>query len=148
MAETIDLTAATTRVRLRAGETVRLCLVESPSTGFLWARVGDLPPGLVEVENTFAPEGPGIGGSGRRCITYRFAGTPAGEAAAKARGAPEAAKGTGAPEAVVTFVLRRSWETAEPATPAPCSSTSARGERRDTDRPGGLASLRTERRAG
>ena len=74
MAETIDLTAATTGVRLRAGETARLCLVESPSTGFLWARVGDLPPGLVEVENTFAPSGPGIGGSGRRCITYRFAG--------------------------------------------------------------------------
>ena len=106
MAETIDLTAATTRVRLRAGEMVRLCLVKSPSTGFLWARAGDLPPGLVEVENTFAPSGPGIGGSGRRCITYRFVGTPDGDTAAK---------GSGAHEATVTFVLRRPWETAEPA---------------------------------
>lgn len=91
MAETIELKAVETRVRLARGETVRLCLAESPTTGFFWTRQGLLPDGLVEVDSGFTPGGSGMGASGLRCFTYRCDTATAAEAA-------------------VAFVLARPWK--------------------------------------
>jgi predicted secreted protein len=75
-------------VTVHPGDLLKLCLPETPATGFLWARTTDLPSTLIEQGDTFSADSGLIGAVGLRCFTYRcekaFAVT-------------------------MTFVLRRPW---------------------------------------
>ena len=65
----IDLTEPSQTVQARPGDSVRLCLAESPTTGYLWERLEPLPSGLVEETDAFEGGGGAIGASGKRCFT-------------------------------------------------------------------------------
>ena len=76
------------QVAARLGDTVELCLKESPTTGYLWGVAGSLPSGIEQLSTSYRQGSPGIGGSGERCFSFLC----------KANG-----------DSVVRFVLRRPW---------------------------------------
>ena len=82
------------QVSARLGDTLELCLKESPTTGYLWGVAGSLPSGVEQLAPPHKPGSPGIGGSREKCFLFRC----------KANGV-----------AVVRFVLRRSWAPDPPA---------------------------------
>lgn len=84
----VDLTEPSHMVYARPGDTVRLCLAETPTTGYRWERLGLLPTGVEEEAAAFENEGGLIGAAGRRCFTLRCPSTV---------------------DASLTYVLRRSW---------------------------------------
>lgn len=89
MAEfTVDLIETSQRVHTRIGDSVWLCLVESPTTGYVWSRTGDLPPGLMEKADDYRGVGAAMGGSAKHCFLYSC------EAPCNVE---------------LTFVLRRPW---------------------------------------
>lgn len=66
----VNLTTDMQRVTLQLGDVLRLCLVETPTTGYLWSRVGPLPAEMNEHGVEFHPASDAIGGGGRRCFIY------------------------------------------------------------------------------
>ncbi len=84
----IDLTEPSQKVQARPGDSVRLCLAETPTTGYRWERLEPLPSGLQDEGATFESGSGTIGGAGRRCFTLRCV-------------APL--------DVSLTYVLRRSW---------------------------------------
>ena len=68
----IDLTEPSQTVQVRPGDSVRLCLAESPTTGYLWELLEALPSGVVEEPAVFEGGGGAIGEAGKRCFALRF----------------------------------------------------------------------------
>ena len=90
MAEfTIDVVDTVQRVTARVGDSVWLCLTESPTTGYLWSRTGTLPPNLIERRSEHRRLSPAMGGAAQRCFLYSCLGPLSAE---------------------MTFALSRSWE--------------------------------------
>lgn len=84
----VDITEPSQTVHVRSGDTVRLCLGETPTTGYRWERLGLLPSGVEEEPATFQSGAEPVGAAGRRCFTLRC------------------------PSSIdvrLTYVLRRSW---------------------------------------
>jgi len=57
-------------IEARVDDRVRVCLAETPGTGYLWARTGELPAELIETGDEFQDGQGGIGAAGRRCFLY------------------------------------------------------------------------------
>jgi predicted secreted protein len=85
---TVELAEKLKEVSVTSGDLLRLCLSESPTTGYLWVHVGILPPALADLGNKFEPLANAIGSAGRRCFTYSC---------------------KGAFETELRFILRRPW---------------------------------------
>jgi len=49
----VQVTSEVQDVTVHPGDLLKLCLPESPATGFLWARTTDLPSTLIEQGDTF-----------------------------------------------------------------------------------------------
>jgi predicted secreted protein len=84
----VQVTSEVEDVTVHPGDLLKLCLPESPATGFLWARTTDLPSSVIEQGDTFSADSGAIGAAGLRCFTYRCE-KPF--------------------TATMTFVLRRPW---------------------------------------
>lgn len=84
----VDLVKDGQVIEARIDDHVRVCLAETPGTGYLWARTGELPAGLLETGDEFQSGQGGIGGAGRRCFQYSCG---------------------GAFDTRLTYVLRRPW---------------------------------------
>jgi predicted secreted protein len=67
---TVELSEKHQEVRIAAGDSLRLCLNESPTTGYLWTLAGPVPALLADLGSEFEPHGKSIGGAGRRCFAY------------------------------------------------------------------------------
>lgn len=67
----VDLTEPSHTVYVQPGDMVRLCLAETPTTGYRWERLGLLPSGVEEEAADFESGGGMIGAAGRRCFTLR-----------------------------------------------------------------------------
>lgn len=67
---TVSLTSDLQRVTVHLGDILRICLAEIPTTGYLWSRVGPLPPELDEEGVEFRSSSNAVGGGGQRCFTY------------------------------------------------------------------------------
>ena len=76
---TVDLSKGVQEARVKPGDTLTVCLEESPTTGFMWALQDSLPPEMNYVRDEFTPAQSGLGGAGRRCFIYVCRGEFTGE---------------------------------------------------------------------
>jgi predicted secreted protein len=82
-------------LNFRVGETFRIALAESPTTGYRWEIHVDQPATVEVSDSTFTPSDASVGGGGLRAFTL----VTTSKGKTKLRG-----------------VLRRAWETSQPPT--------------------------------